>query len=68
MGSEWILGRFSWGVWIGFDWPRTSLCNFRTEEAVNFGMKVKIVSTLIISKPGDYRLLRETLPYRCMCR
>jgi hypothetical protein len=20
MGSEWILGRLAWGVWIGFDW------------------------------------------------
>jgi hypothetical protein len=20
MGSEWILGRLVWGVWIGFDW------------------------------------------------
>jgi hypothetical protein len=20
MGSEWILGRVAWGVWIGFDW------------------------------------------------
>jgi hypothetical protein len=23
MGSEWILGRLAWGVWIGFDWIRT---------------------------------------------
>jgi hypothetical protein len=23
MGSEWILGRMAWGVWIGFDWLRT---------------------------------------------
>jgi hypothetical protein len=23
MGSEWILGRLSWGVWIGFDCLRT---------------------------------------------
>jgi hypothetical protein len=23
MGSEWILGRLGWGVWIGFDWLRT---------------------------------------------
>jgi hypothetical protein len=23
MGSEWILGRLAWGVWIGFDWLRT---------------------------------------------
>jgi hypothetical protein len=23
MGSEWILGRLTWGVWIGFDWLRT---------------------------------------------
>jgi hypothetical protein len=23
MGSEWILGRFDWGLWIGFDWLRT---------------------------------------------
>jgi hypothetical protein len=23
MGSESILGRLSWGVWIGFDWLRT---------------------------------------------
>jgi hypothetical protein len=23
MGSEWILGRLDWGVWIGFDWLRT---------------------------------------------
>jgi hypothetical protein len=23
MGSEWILGRLAWGVWIGFDWHRT---------------------------------------------
>jgi hypothetical protein len=23
MGSEWILGRFAWGVWIGFDCLRT---------------------------------------------
>jgi hypothetical protein len=22
MGSEWILGRLDWGVWIGFDWLR----------------------------------------------
>jgi hypothetical protein len=22
-GSEWILGRLAWGVWIGFDWLRT---------------------------------------------
>jgi hypothetical protein len=22
LGSEWILGRFAWGVWIGFDWLR----------------------------------------------
>jgi hypothetical protein len=22
-GSEWILGRLVWGVWIGFDWLRT---------------------------------------------
>jgi hypothetical protein len=23
MGSEWILGRLAWGVWIGFDWLKT---------------------------------------------
>jgi hypothetical protein len=23
MGSEWILGRLAWRVWIGFDWLRT---------------------------------------------
>jgi hypothetical protein len=23
MGSEWILGRLAWGVWIAFDWLRT---------------------------------------------
>jgi hypothetical protein len=23
MGSEWIVGRLAWGVWIGFDWLRT---------------------------------------------
>jgi hypothetical protein len=23
IGSEWILGRLAWGVWIGFDWLRT---------------------------------------------
>jgi hypothetical protein len=23
MGSEWILGRLVWGVWIGFDCLRT---------------------------------------------
>jgi hypothetical protein len=23
MGSEWVLGRLAWGVWIGFDWLRT---------------------------------------------
>jgi hypothetical protein len=23
MGSEWILGRLAWGVWIGFDLLRT---------------------------------------------
>jgi hypothetical protein len=23
MGSEWILGRLAWWVWIGFDWLRT---------------------------------------------
>jgi hypothetical protein len=23
MGSEWILERLVWGVWIGFDWLRT---------------------------------------------
>jgi hypothetical protein len=23
MGSEWMLGRLAWGVWIGFDWLRT---------------------------------------------
>jgi hypothetical protein len=23
MGSEWILGRSAWVVWIGFDWLRT---------------------------------------------
>jgi hypothetical protein len=23
MGSEWILRRLAWGVWIGFDWLRT---------------------------------------------
>jgi hypothetical protein len=23
MGSECILGRLAWGVWIGFDWLRT---------------------------------------------
>jgi hypothetical protein len=23
MGSEWILGRLAWGVWIVFDWLRT---------------------------------------------
>jgi hypothetical protein len=22
MGSEWILGRLAWGVWIGFDYLR----------------------------------------------
>jgi hypothetical protein len=25
MGSEWILGRLAWGVWIGFDWLRTKI-------------------------------------------
>jgi hypothetical protein len=24
MGSEWILGRLAWGVWIGFDCLRTA--------------------------------------------
>jgi hypothetical protein len=23
MGSEWMLGRLAWRVWIGFDWLRT---------------------------------------------
>jgi hypothetical protein len=23
MGSELILGRLAWGMWIGFDWLRT---------------------------------------------
>jgi hypothetical protein len=23
MGSEWMLGRLAWGVWIGFDWLKT---------------------------------------------
>jgi hypothetical protein len=23
MGSEWILGRLAWGMWIGSDWLRT---------------------------------------------
>jgi hypothetical protein len=23
VGSEWILWRLAWGVWIGFDWLRT---------------------------------------------
>jgi hypothetical protein len=23
MGSEWILGRLAWGLWIGFNWVRT---------------------------------------------
>jgi hypothetical protein len=23
MGSEWILGRLAWVVWIGLDWLRT---------------------------------------------
>jgi hypothetical protein len=23
MGSEWILGRLAWGVWVGFDCLRT---------------------------------------------
>jgi hypothetical protein len=23
MGSEWILGKLAWGVWIGFYWLRT---------------------------------------------
>jgi hypothetical protein len=23
MGSEWILGRLTWGVWTGFNWLRT---------------------------------------------
>jgi hypothetical protein len=23
MGSEWILGGLTWGVWIVFDWLRT---------------------------------------------
>jgi hypothetical protein len=23
LGSEWILGRLAWGVWIRFDWLRT---------------------------------------------
>jgi hypothetical protein len=23
MGSQWILRRLAWGVWIGFDWLRT---------------------------------------------
>jgi hypothetical protein len=23
MGSEWILARLAWGLWIGFDWFRT---------------------------------------------
>jgi hypothetical protein len=23
MGSEWIIGRLAWGMWIGFDWLRT---------------------------------------------
>jgi hypothetical protein len=23
MGSDWIVGRLAWGMWIGFDWLRT---------------------------------------------
>jgi hypothetical protein len=23
MGTEWVLGRLAWGMWIGFDWLRT---------------------------------------------
>jgi hypothetical protein len=23
VGSEWILGRLAWGMWIGFNWLRT---------------------------------------------
>jgi hypothetical protein len=23
MGTEWILGKLAWRVWIGFDWLRT---------------------------------------------
>jgi hypothetical protein len=25
MGSEWILGRLAWGVWIGFDCLRKGI-------------------------------------------
>jgi hypothetical protein len=31
MGSDWILGRLAWGVWIGFDWLRTGTGGGRDE-------------------------------------
>jgi hypothetical protein len=30
MGSQWILGKLAWGVWIGFDWLRTGHDRFLT--------------------------------------
>jgi hypothetical protein len=35
MGSEWILGRLVWGMWIGLDWLRirTGSCEFGDEPS-----------------------------------
>jgi hypothetical protein len=33
MGSEWILGRLAWGVWIGFDWLRAGCCECGDESS-----------------------------------
>jgi hypothetical protein len=35
MGSEWILERLAWGMWIGFDWLRirTGSCDFGDEPS-----------------------------------
>jgi hypothetical protein len=49
MGSELILGRLAWGVWIGFDWLRTGtgggLLTWRETVSLNCGHKVAYFSS-----------------------
>jgi hypothetical protein len=40
MGSEWILGRLAWGVWIGFNWLRTD----RWRAVVSAVMSLRVLA------------------------
>jgi hypothetical protein len=56
MGSEWILGRLAWRVWIGFDWLRTGAGCYECGDEPSGSCATELVSWYIIFSPFFYLL------------